>query len=48
MSAPYFNDDGSATVFCGNSTAIKIVDISTDGKTIIKPKKFIKIGDRLE
>lgn len=44
----YFNDDGSATVICGNSTAIKLVDISTNGKTIIKPKKILKIGDRLE
>jgi len=43
------NIDSSVTIFCGNSTAIKLIDISTDGKSIIKPNVIIKsIGDSFE
>jgi methionyl-tRNA formyltransferase len=43
------NIDSSVTIFCGNSTAIKLIDISTDGKSIIKPNDIIKsIGDSFE
>jgi len=44
-----FNNDSSVTIFCGNSSALRVISISTDGKKIINPTEIIKsIGDTLE